>query len=279
MWLPRGCVVRHNRPVAGRLEGARAGDGAPLVKPDAFIEYLAAHAGVSVQGLRVASVVVAVWSRPLYDGLVARLAAEQVPAWWSGSHAVGMVAGQAVSLVLLPVGAPGTVMAMEELIAAGAGAFIGCGIAGGLQPDCGPGAAVVATAAIRDEGTSRHYADESVDAIADKGLSETLLAALADAGMQPRAGCVWTTDAPYRELAGTVARLRSAGVLAVDAETSAMYVLGVHRNVPVANVLLISDVLSDPWQPAFGSPGLAAALDAMPTVIERAVTSALPPQE
>lgn len=92
--------------------------------------------------------------------------------------------------------------------------------------------------------------------------------------MQVQAGCVWTTDAPYRELAGTVARLRSAGVLAVDAKTSAMYVLGLHRNVPVANVLLISDVLSDPWRPAFGSPELAAALDAMPSVIERAAAGA-----
>jgi len=261
--------------VTRSLEGARAGEGDPLIRPDAFIEYLAAQAGVSIQELRVASVVVAVWSRPLYDGLTALLAAEQARAWWSGSHAVGMAAGQAVSLVLLPVGAPGTVMAMEELIAAGAKAFIGSGLAGGLQPDCGPGSAVVATAAIRDEGTSRHYADQSVDARADEGLSKILLAELAASGMRAQAGCVWTTDAPYRELAGTVSRLRSAGVLAVDAETSAMYILGMHRRVPVANVLLISDVLSDSWLPAFASPEFAAALATLPTAIERVITSAL----
>lgn len=70
-------------------------------------------------------------------------------------------------------------------------------------------------------------------------------------------------------------RLRTAGVLAVDMETSAMYVLGAVRGTPVANLLLISDVLSDPWKPAFHHAELAEAREAAQDAMVQAASRAL----
>ena len=261
-----------------KLDGARFDEGDPIITPDSVVGYTAGRAQLAVAELGVAPAVVAVWGQRLFDGLSARLAAAPLRHWWYGQrtpHVVGIAGEQPVSLVLLPVGAPGTVMIMEELIAAGAKAFLGMGLAGSLQHDLGPGAAVLAQAAVRDEGTSGHYADLAEDACADKTLSAILGAALADAGIATAAGRVWTTDAPYRELSQTVARLRKAGVLAVDMETSAMYVLGAHREIAVANLLLISDVLSDPWLPAFHDECLAEALETAQDAMVQAASNAL----
>jgi len=271
-------LVRHNRPVPEKLDGARFDEGDPIITPDSVVGYTAARAQLAVAELGVAPVVIAVWGQRLFDGLSARLAAAPLRHWWYGQrtpHVVGIAGKQPVSLVLLPVGAPGTVMIMEELIAAGAKAFLGMGLAGSLQHDLGPGAAVLAQAAVRDEGTSGHYADLAEDACAENTLSAIVGAALAHAGIATAAGRVWTTDAPYRELSQTVARLRKAGVLAVDMETSAMYVLGAHREIAVANLLLISDVLSDPWLPAFHDECLAEALETAQDAMVQAASNAL----
>lgn len=271
--------VRHNHSVPERLGGARLDEGDPIITPDAVVGYTAARAQLAVAELGVAPVVIAVWAQRLFGGLTARLSAAPLRHWWYGPrtpHVVGLASGQPVSLVLLPVGAPGTVMIMEELIAAGARAFLGLGLAGSLQPGLGPGAAVLAQAAVRDEGTSGHYADPAKEARADESLSAVVATALADAAIAATAGRVWTTDAPYRELRQTVARLRRGGVLAVDMETSAMYVLGAYREIAVANLLLIGDVLSDPWLPAFHDDRLAGALEAVQDVMVQAASNALP---
>jgi uridine phosphorylase len=254
------------------------GEGDPLISPDAAVAYSAARAGVTLAELGVAPVVITVWGRRLFNGLRARLDAAPLRHWWYGQrvpHVVGHAGEQPVSLVLLPVGAPGTVMIMEELIAAGGRAFLGFGLAGGLQSYCGPGTAVLAHTALRDEGTSGHYADPAEDARADESLAGIVRSAMADAGVAAVAGRVWTTDAPYRELRQTVARLREDGVLAVDMETSAMYVLGTHRGTAVANLLLISDVLSDPWNPAFNDPRLNEAIEAAQNGMVQAAGNAL----
>jgi hypothetical protein len=59
------------------------------------------------------------------------------------------------------VGASLAVLHMEQAIAAGAGAFVACGGAGAVEPGMALGQVVVPTAAVRDEGTSFHYAPAS----------------------------------------------------------------------------------------------------------------------
>jgi nucleoside phosphorylase len=49
------------------------------------------------------------------------------------------------------------------------------------------------------------------------------------------------------------------GVLGVDMETSAMYAIGQYRGVKVCNFLVVSDVLGEEWEEAFGTKKLKNA--------------------
>ena len=171
----------------------------------------------------------------------------------------GQVDGLDVSLAHLPVGAPGTVMMMEEMIACGARTIIGLGWAGSLQPTAPIGSFLIPTSCISEEGTSAHYLDGDVSLTPDEVLVQALETAARDEGAQVTKGPLWTTDAPYRELRSKVQAYRSQGVLGVDMETSAMYALGLFRRVSVCNLLVVSDELGDEWRPAFGTPQLRAA--------------------
>src|SRR5437899_11049040 len=84
---------------------------------------------------------------------------------------------------------------------------------------------------------------------------------------------LWTTDAPYRKLLTTIESYRLRDILGVDMETSAMYALGVYRNVEVCNFLVVSDELWRDWRPAFGRPELAEALKKAEEVVLEAVTT------
>ena len=78
-------------------------------------------------------------------------------------------------------------------------------------------------------------------------------------GARTLIGPHWTTDAPYRELRNKIVDYGKQGILGVDMETSAMYALGVYRQVQVANLLVVSDELSSVWRPAFGTVELQKA--------------------
>ena len=72
-------------------------------------------------------------------------------------------------------------------------------------------------------------------------------------------GKLWTTDGIYREMAYKVSAYRDQGILGVDMETSAMYTLGIFRQVRVCNLLIVSDELWHAWRPAFATHELETA--------------------
>ena len=74
-------------------------------------------------------------------------------------------------------------------------------------------------------------------------------------GVEPHIGLNWTTDAPFREMRGKVERFSARGVVSVDMEASAMFVLGQLRGVEVASLFIVSDELFHPWRPAFADEG------------------------
>ena len=77
--------------------------------------------------------------------------------------------------------------------------------------------------ALRDEGTSYHYAAPSDYSEADARLVATALAALKAKGLHAIVGSSWTTDAPFRETAEAIEAAQSKGVLAVEMEAAALY--------------------------------------------------------
>jgi uridine phosphorylase len=157
------------------------------------------------------------------------------------------------------MGAPVMAAEAEELIALGARRLIAFGPAGGLQRELPAGTVVVATGAIRDEGTSYHYLPAGEEVCADEPLSAALAEAIAARGAPVRRGMTWSTDAPFRETRDEVVHHRGRGVLTVDMEAAALFAVASVREVPAAVALVIGDSLAgERWQP----PDSPAALDA-----------------
>ncbi len=77
--------------------------------------------------------------------------------------------------------------------------------------------------ALRDEGTSYHYAAPAEFAEADAQLVATAATALRQTGQRILVGPSWTTDAPFRETAQAIEAARAKGVLAVEMEAAALY--------------------------------------------------------
>jgi purine-nucleoside phosphorylase len=101
--------------------------------------------------------------------------------------------------------------------------------------------------------------DNDAEVAPDPTLLKLLENEAKDQGASVYKGPQWTIDAPFRELKQKVSRYRKMGVLGVDMETSAMYALGQYRRVRVCNLLVVSDVLSEEWQEAFGTKKLKNA--------------------
>ena len=70
----------------------------------------------------------------------------------------GTIEGVPVSVCSTGIGGPSTAIAVEECVHCGADTFIRVGTSGGMQPEVLGGDIVVATGAIRLDGTSKEYA-------------------------------------------------------------------------------------------------------------------------
>jgi len=148
------------------------------------------------------------------------------------------------------LGAPAVAAQAEELIAMGATRLVSVALCGGLQHELLPGDIVVASSAIRDEGTSHHYLPPARDVDADPALVAALVEALRAQGVTPRTGSVWSTDAPYRETREEVVAHQRDGVLGVDMELAALLAVARRRGVQAAGVLVAGDNLAGgTWLP------------------------------
>ncbi|MEU8729358.1 nucleoside phosphorylase [Streptomyces tendae] len=142
------------------------------------------------------------------------------------------------------VGAPATALVLEQLAALGVRRAVAVGTAGALQPDLGPGSAVLCTFALRGEGVSGHYWSPADRAFPSPDLTCRLAQALDDTcDDRFHHGGTWTTDAPYRETRAEVSRHAAAGVLTVDMEAAALFAVARYRDVDCAAAFAISDSL------------------------------------
>jgi uridine phosphorylase len=143
------------------------------------------------------------------------------------------LAGKPAGIVGCAVGAPFAVLVAEELFACGCRMLISLTSAGQIVPAADPPYFVVIDRALRDEGTSYHYAPPDVFAAADPHIVSVVVRTLADAGYRAHVGASWTTDAPFRETAAAVAAARAKGVLAVEMEAAALYTFARRKNQAV----------------------------------------------
>ena len=109
----------------------------------------------------------------------------------------GTLDGVKVSVTSTGIGGPSASIAMEELVNCGADTFIRVGTCGGVQPEAKSGDAVIATGAIRMEGTSREYAPIEYPAVADLTVTNALTASAKELGLAFHTGVVQCKDAFY----------------------------------------------------------------------------------
>ena len=133
------------------------------------------------------------------------------------------LAGHEVGIVGRVVGASFAVLVAEELFASGCRLLISLTSAGQIKPAGKTPYFVVIDRALRDEGTSYHYAPASDFADADPSLVAAAAAALATLDQASVVGASWTTDAPFRETADAIEAARSKNILAVEMEAAALY--------------------------------------------------------
>lgn len=131
--------------------------------------------------------------------------------------------GREVGIIGRVVGSSFAVLVAEELFASGCRLLVSLTSAGQIVPSGQPPYFVIIDRALRDEGTSYHYAPAAEFADADAEL----LAAASKAmqGRKPRCviGSSWTTDAPFRETAEAIEAAYAKGILAVEMEAAALY--------------------------------------------------------
>ncbi len=147
----------------------------------------------------------------------------------------GSLNGVKVSVTSTGIGGPSAAIALEELVKAGADAFVRIGTCGGMQTEVKSGDIVIATGAIRMEGTSREYAPLEFPAVADIQVTNALMQAAKETGQDFHAGVVQCKDSFYGqhdpegkpvsyELLQKWEAWKRLGCLASEMESAALFV-------------------------------------------------------
>ncbi|MEG2000694.1 MAG: uridine phosphorylase [Evtepia sp.] len=146
----------------------------------------------------------------------------------------GTLCGEKVSVVSTGIGAPSAVIALEELSALGADTFIRVGTCGGIKLDVKSDDVVIATGAIRHEGTSREYAPIEFPAVPNYEILSALVDAAQSLKKSWHAGVVQCKDSFYGqhspdrmpvsyELQHKWDAWKRLGVLASEMESAALF--------------------------------------------------------
>jgi len=152
------------------------------------------------------------------------------------------------------IGAPMAVMTMEKLIALGAKNIILFGWCGAISKTMCVGDLLLPDSALSGEGTSSYYGGNSVREPSQR-LNERLESFIKGQGVRFKRGCVWSTDAIFREDRELLQQLRDEkNVSAVDMEFSALCSVANFRGIQFSALLMVSDELwGESWRPGFSS--------------------------
>jgi len=156
--------------------------------------------------------------------------------------------GEKIALVQAGVGAPIAAGQIEELTEKGCKKFIVCGSCGVLQKEIAVGHLIIPTAAVRDEGTSYHYAPPSREISVDEHMVLAIADALTEMKIPHIKAKTWTTDAIFRETPAKIQQRKAEGCVTVEMETAAYIAVARYNNVEFGQILYAGDDLGgDEW--------------------------------
>ena len=161
----------------------------------------------------------------------------------------GYLDGEKVSVTSTGIGGPSAAIAMEELVKVGATHFIRVGTCGGIDINVKGGDVVVATAAIRMEGTSKEYAPIEFPAVANLETTNALVDSAKQLGYTCHTGVVQCKDSFYGqhsaekmpvsyELQNKWEAWKKLGCLASEMESAALFIVASYLGVKVGSVFL-----------------------------------------
>ena len=159
-----------------------------------------------------------------------------------------MLADQTVGIIGCAVGAPFAVLIAEELFSSGCRLLVSLTSAGQITPAGQTPYFVIIDRALRDEGTSYHYAAASDYGEADPRLIAMAVEALRGKNLHAVVGSSWKTDAPFRETAQAIEDARSKGVLAVEMEAAALYAFAHSTGAQVLCIAHVTNTMGQTGQ-------------------------------
>lgn len=162
----------------------------------------------------------------------------------------GTLDGIKVSVTSTGIGGPSASIAMEELYRCGADTFIRIGTCGGIQTEVKSGDIVIATGAVRMEGTSREYAPVEYPSVPDLGVTNALVSAAKKKGFPFHTGVVQCKDAFFGqhepetkpvsyELMNKWEAWKRLGCLASEMESAALFIVASYLRVRAGSCFIV----------------------------------------
>ena len=162
----------------------------------------------------------------------------------------GYIEGVKVSVTSTGIGGPSASIAMEELVKCGAKKFIRVGTCGGIDIDVKGGDVVVATGAIRFEGTTKEYCPIEFPAVSDLEITNELVQACKNSSNNYHVGVVQCKDAFYgqhqpdklpnsHELLQKWESWKRMGAKASEMESAALFIVASYLRVQCGSIFLV----------------------------------------
>lgn len=162
----------------------------------------------------------------------------------------GYLDGEKVSVTSTGIGGPSAAIAMEELVKIGAHTFIRVGTCGGIKMDVRSGDLVIATSAIRAEGTSKEYAPIEFPAVANFEVTKALEEAARNLNHPFHTGVVQCKDSFYGQheaskmpvsymLENKWQAYKRLNTLASEMESAALFVVANYLDVRCGSCFLV----------------------------------------
>lgn len=162
----------------------------------------------------------------------------------------GYLDGEKVSVTSTGIGGPSASIALEELVKSGADTFLRVGTCGGMQTEILGGDIVIATGAVRMEGTSKEYAPIEYPAVANIDIVNALVESAKEMKINYHVGVVQCKDAFYGqhepstkpvwyELEPKWEAWKRMGCKASEMESAALFIVGDYLRVRVGSSFLV----------------------------------------